>query len=69
MEEPFAPSLFVEIRKRMGEEVFDVFQGAIIAALDNAKAKQTRRPPSRPAMDEHESKDDDDPGSILQATL
>lgn len=63
MEEPFAPSLFVEIRKRMGEAVFDVFQGAIIDAVNNAKAKQAHRPPSRQAMDEHESKDDDDPGS------
>ena len=63
MEEPFAPSLFVEIRKRMGEAVFDVFQGAIIDAVDNAKAKRTHRAPSGPAMDEHESKDDDDPGS------
>ncbi len=28
--QPFAPSLFVEIRKRMGETVFDRFQDAII---------------------------------------
>ena len=53
MKEPFAPSLFVEIRKRMGEAVFDVFQDAIIHAVDKAKAgrqsqrssvKQTKKP-------------------------
>ena len=40
MEAPFVPSLFVEIRKRMGQSVFDVFQGAIIAAAESAKPKQ-----------------------------
>ena len=40
MEAPFAPSLFVEIRKRMGQSVFDVFQGAIIEAVESAKPKQ-----------------------------
>ncbi len=40
MEAPFAPSLFVEIRKRMGQSVFDVFQGAIIDAVESAKPKQ-----------------------------
>ena len=39
-EEPFAASLFVEIRKRMGQSVFDVFQGAIIAAVERAKPEQ-----------------------------
>jgi len=38
MKEPFAPSLFVEIRKRMGKAVFDVFQDAIIKAVDKATA-------------------------------
>ena len=63
MEEPFAPSLFVEIRKRMGEVVFAVFQEAIIDALDKAKVKKTRRSTSRRAADQRESKDDDDPPS------
>ena len=40
MEAPFAPSLFVEIRKRMGQSVFDVFQAAIIDAVESAKPKQ-----------------------------
>jgi len=37
---PFVPSLFVEIRKRMGQSVFDIFQGAIINALESKKAKK-----------------------------
>ena len=50
METPFAPSLFVEIRKRMGHGVFEVFQGAIIDAVEDAKAKkksqsQSEQPP------------------------
>ena len=43
MEAPFAPSLFVQIRKRMGESVFDVFQGAIIDAVEAAKPRQTAK--------------------------
>ena len=39
MEAPFAPSLFVEIRKRMSQPVFDVFQSAIIDAVESAKPK------------------------------
>ena len=45
----FVPSLFVEIRKRMGEDVFKVFEQSII---DSVNAKQTGR-----------SDDDDDAGS------
>jgi len=33
----FVPSLFVEIRKRMGEEVFKVFEQSIINALETQK--------------------------------
>ena len=40
MEAPFAPSLFVEIRKRMGQGVFEVFQGGIIDAVKEAKVKK-----------------------------
>ena len=39
MAAPFVPSLFVEIRKRMGLSVFDGFQGAIIDAVESAKPK------------------------------
>lgn len=37
---PFSPTLFVEIRKRMGQAVFDVFQSAIITSLATEKARQ-----------------------------
>jgi hypothetical protein len=58
MAAPFAPSLFVEIRKRMGQSVFDVFQGAIIDAVESAKPKPKAKkaipdeeggPPSTPS--------------------
>ena len=42
MEAPFAPSLLVEVRKRMGPSVFDVFQSAIIDSVDEAKARQKK---------------------------
>jgi IS5 family transposase len=42
-EAPFAPSLFVEIRKRMGQGVFEIFQGAIIDALEEAKANVKKK--------------------------
>lgn len=37
MEQPFAPSLLVEVRKRMGPAVFERFHGAIIEALEGKK--------------------------------
>ena len=43
MKAPFAPSLLVEIRKRMGQGVFAIFQGAIIDALEEAKAKVEKK--------------------------
>ena len=39
---PFAPSLFVEIRKRMGQTVFEDFHEAIICTI--AKKKPTEKP-------------------------
>ena len=59
MQAPFAPSLFVEIRKRMGEEVFEHFHGAIIDALEGVKQKPALRtqadkpPPTAPDDDDH----------------
>ncbi len=43
--EPFAASLFVEIRKRMGEAVFEGFHRAIIAAHEGQKSV-TPEPPA-----------------------
>ena len=37
---PFVPSLFVEIRKRMGQAMFDAFHAAIILTLKEKKAKR-----------------------------
>lgn len=56
MEAPFAPSLLVEIRKRMGQSVFDVFYAAVIDALEEAKQKPVagRKTPASKS-------DDDDP--------
>lgn len=36
--QPFAPSLFVDIRKRMGDEAFDFFHQAIVNELEKKKA-------------------------------
>ncbi len=59
----FVPSLFVEIRKRMGQSVFEVFHGAIIEALEASKAK--RKSASQHAGNAAKviaGKDDDDDG-------
>jgi IS5 family transposase len=49
-EPPFAPSLFVEIRKRMGQTVFEGFHEAIIGAIAKKKPakKNGNRPPQPP---------------------
>ena len=46
--EPFVSSLFVEIRKRMGETVFEGFHRAIIAAHEGQKPVKPE-PPTPPA--------------------
>jgi len=43
MEAPFVPSLFVEIRKRMGQTVFDGFQQAIIDAIEVARPESEKK--------------------------
>ena len=65
MEAPFAPSLFVEIRKRMGQSVFEVFHGAIIEAVEEARAtrKSSRSRPSSVKEESEEDHDDDPPPS------
>ena len=42
-EPPFAPSLFVEIRKRMGQAVFEEFHEAIIGTIARKKPGQKHR--------------------------
>ena len=46
-EAPFASSLFVDIRKRMGESVFEGFHRAIIEAHDGEKEKINPEPESQ----------------------
>ena len=58
MEAPFVPSLFVEIRKRMGQTVFDVFHDAVIDALEHTRAKPVAQ---RGSVHEEPPKDDDEP--------
>ncbi len=60
MAAPFAPSLLLEIRKRMGPSVFEVFHGAIIDAVDQAKAKNKPGSRSRSAQCKSASDDDHD---------
>ncbi len=55
-EAPFVPSLFVEIRKRMGQAMFDAFHGAIIETVE------AKRPKEASISIEHNSvENDDDP--------
>ena len=54
MEAPFAPSLLVEIRKRMGQSVFDVFQSAIIDSVEGAKARQKKTSREKPDPDDND---------------
>jgi hypothetical protein len=67
---PFVPSLFVEIRKRMGQSVFEEFHGAIIDALEEAKAKKASASRGQGVKtDPVEGKgddDDEDPGDTGQ---
>ena len=44
VQQPFAPSLFVEIRKRMGEAVFDAFQDAIICEMSEGDKESPPKP-------------------------
>jgi transposase, IS5 family len=56
-EPPFAPSLFVEIRKRMGQSVFEGIHEAIIGAIAKKKPakKNDKRPPQPPTPDDASS--------------
>lgn len=48
--EPFTPSLFVDIRKRMGAAVFEAFHRAVIEVQQRGeKIKQPSEPPRTPA--------------------
>ena len=57
---PFVPSLFVDIRRRMGSGVFNRFHQAIVNTLEN-KATNKKKPPEdktgSPSVDSHQSND------------
>jgi len=68
MDAPFAASLFVEIRRRMGPAVFEAFHESIIDALEQVKPKQTPKHRSNSVEASAErSNDDDDPPSVTEA--
>jgi len=45
--QPFAPSLFVEIRRRMGEETFEHFQQVIVNAMEGRSALRSEKGPAK----------------------
>ena len=63
---PFDPSLFVDIRKRMGAEKFDAFNDAVIARTEKLRPKKKRtmvddHDPTAPrSMDEGSTENTDD---------
>ncbi len=65
---PFAPSLFVEIRKRMGQTVFDVFESTVSDAVAKTKTRKATQPQSTPGVTEHLPKDDEEPPAGSGAT-
>ncbi len=62
MEAPFASSLFVEIRKRMGQSVFDGFHRVVVEAHDIEKAKQN---PEAENQEELQTKQEEEPDDCL----
>lgn len=64
-EAPFVPSLFVEIRKRMGQAMFDSFHGAIVEAVE---AKRRKESSSQVAHDSGENDDDPPPPGESNST-
>ncbi len=64
---PFAPSLFVDIRKRMGNAVFEVFQQALIDAVDALKSPR-RSTASVHADTSTRDKDDEPPSGDSPAS-
>ena len=53
-EPPFAPSLFVEIRRRMGAEMFEAFEKAILAEI--VKARKDKEPEDKQDPPSHKGK-------------
>ena len=67
IEEPFAPSLFVEIRKRMEQSVFDEFQRIIIDAVAEQKQKKPCKLSAGRTADKDPGPDDPEPPTVTPA--
>jgi hypothetical protein len=67
MEAPFVPSLLVEVRKRMGKTVFDVFEAAIINSVESARAGKTKTSVKKTDQDDDEPPSVSDGGSPEEA--
>jgi IS5 family transposase len=63
MKAPFVPSLFVEIRKRMGQALFDVFYDAVVDAVTPAKKQAVSKHPLETAEKTDVKRNDDEPPS------
>ena len=59
---PFAPSLLVEVRKRMGQGVFDAFHESLIDAVESRKSREA--PSGARGVRSHD--DDEPPGAAAQ---
>ena len=66
-EAPFAPSLFVDIRKRMGEAVFEVFQQSLIGAVESSKEKAKQAAAVRSGERKSDDDDESPPGEKAEA--
>jgi IS5 family transposase len=55
-EPPFAPSLFVEIRKRMGLEVFSSFEKAILSRIEEKQKRNAAEPSDKAKLQENRGK-------------
>jgi len=68
-EPPFAPSLFVEIRKRMGQAVFESFHQAIVESVQLRKPagqRGARGPAPAKPSEQGSDRDEDPPGGDAQ---
>nr|CRH06496.1 Transposase [Candidatus Magnetococcus massalia]CRH07375.1 Transposase [Candidatus Magnetococcus massalia] len=62
LEQPFAPSLFVEVRRRMGGEVFEAFEQAVQGKLEQIiKARQESAKAAIAEQEPVDGGDDDEP--------
>ena len=63
-EAPFAPSLFVDIRRRMGEQVFESFNQSIIDKLESKKKIVSARKPNPDKKDNNSQTGNGKPDTV-----